>query len=140
MIAQPPAGAAVYIASVVELERLTGEFPIYVMQEPIGVRGQRLCASPVDRKRLGADEMSMIIVIQADDSVRRLEQVILFDPEDSADALAARDRLSRRTRRELNVGASATPVADACRVSGPTCRVPSVPTCAEEDTYLAGAS
>jgi hypothetical protein len=92
VIAQPPADAAEYIASVVELERLTGEFPIYVMQEPVSVRGQRLCAVRWIG-RLGADEMSMIIVIQADDTVGRLEQVILFDPEDSDDALAELDRL-----------------------------------------------
>jgi len=54
VIAQPPAGAAEYIASVVELERLTGEFPIYVMQEPIGVR--RLEARPIATLSIEAQE------------------------------------------------------------------------------------
>jgi len=92
VIAQPPADAAAYITSIVELERLTGAFPIYVMQEPVGARGQRLCAIRLIG-HLGADEMSMIVVIQTDDTVGRLEQLIQYDPEDIDDALAELDRL-----------------------------------------------
>ena len=92
VIAQPPADAAGYIASIVELEQITGTFQSYEMQEPVGIRGERLCALRLIG-HFGADEMDMIVVVQSDVTGERVEQLILYDPEDIDDALAELDRL-----------------------------------------------
>jgi hypothetical protein len=92
VIAQPPADAAGYIASIVELEQITGTFQSYETQEPVGARGERLCALRLIG-RFGAFEMDMIVVVQSDVTSERIEQLILYDPEDIDDAVAELDRL-----------------------------------------------
>ena len=94
---QPPVGPKEWVAGLFELEKLTGDWPIYELVEVLAVRGDRASATHWVLQFGEFAEMEFIAVESCDQQRERLVELHFFDPEDVDAAVAQLDRMHAET-------------------------------------------
>ena len=94
---QPPVGAQEWVAGLFELEKLTGDWPVYELTETLAVRGDRTSATHWVLHFGEFAEMEFIAVGLSDEQTDRMAELHFYDPEDIDAAIAELDRLHAET-------------------------------------------